>query len=186
MSSKKTRKAAATRSNANALNLVSKLEKDFKQTPSILAAHINKEISTQKQAQIKIKTSIKKLEPTKNSANKARAASALKTINNLNKQLQETSKKLATALTTQAKYTALSKNLTQFERDWSKKAKEMMAKAISSITPKATAKTKVKARAKKTATSTTMTAPQNMHQSHETFEQTTDHVNLSDTSEMTS
>lgn len=128
----------------------------FFETPALLAARLDKNISALKKSDSKLKTSLSKTQSqvkkaqakivslTRSHANKKQLTTAKKvllsfssSLNTLNKEQDNLAKSLASLLEQKSKFIALDKYLAQFEKDWSKKSKLKKSKA------------KVKARSRK-------------------------------------
>lgn len=162
MSRNKTAKHNAKRALVkNTIASTDKMEKDIASVPAKLAAQLNKEITSLKQkenklktAHNKIKTDVKNWETRIKAASKAQKSAAAKkrlnaakkaytqankTQDGVSKELQQTVQTLETLLNKQAKFTALSKLLNQFEKEWARNSK------------KASAANKAKAKKKKSA-----------------------------------
>jgi predicted nucleic acid-binding Zn-ribbon protein len=153
MPRKKTAKGPAKNKKAtnNSFVGLKKMEKDFHDTPAQLSAQLNKEISVLKQKENKLKSALNKSKAQVAQAEKKIKAAAknkstsagkkqwlaakknhsqlMKSHIDLNKQHQEIFKSIETATTSQSKYAALRKHLSQFEKDWAKQVKKLKLKA---------------------------------------------------------
>ncbi len=155
-------------------NHLMQLEKEFSSTPAKLAAHVKKEIASHKQNQMKVKKAvaqcsslIKSLEGRIKTTAGGKTVSAKKQFKtakklhaearrshtDLSKQLQTIGKSIDALQLQQAKCIALGKCLSQFNKEWSKQAKMLVAKKSK---PKATRKSKA----------TYNTSPSHQDQSH--------------------
>jgi phage shock protein A len=146
MSRRKTKKPSAKRNQSKSSNAPQAVEKDFLNAPAKLAAQLSKDLAAHKQAEAKLKAAVAKLKASsqKNKTG-AKAAAAKKSLAALTKQLQEVARSLNDVNGKLAKMNAIRKLLTQFEKDWAKKAKAVKAKKAkpaakksSSRKPKAT------------------------------------------------
>lgn len=152
----KAAKRNASRHSNNALAITQKMEKEFIGIPAKLATHLQKEIASLKQKENKIKSALNKIKSqvktwdakikasskAKTSTAKKQLAAAKKAQSKLNKtqamltaDLNATSKLIAEIAAKHAKFSSLSKVLSQFNKDWVKSAKK--------------SKTTIKAKAKK-------------------------------------
>lgn len=144
---KRTAKRAITK---NTTAIAQRMEQDFAGVPAKLIAQLNKEITSLKQKENKLKTAhnktkadVKNWEVRIKVASKANKTATVKkqliaakkaytqankTQTGLNKELQQASLSLETLLNKQAKLTALSKLLNQFEKDWTRNLKKAKVK----------------------------------------------------------
>lgn len=143
-----TAKTKTTRS-AKANNSIQRMEKDWLQTPAKLAAQSSKEANTIKQKENKLKAALQKLnaqikkaesrlhalEGKKTAASKKQLSAQkkshsklIKSHTDLHKQHQEISKNLETANNQRAKFIALGKQLSQFEKEWAQSLKNAAPK----------------------------------------------------------
>lgn|GEM_PF-4300488 len=137
MSRKRNNKPSAKRKSAKNSNYSLQLEKDFYNAPAQLSAQFNKEIVGLKQAENKLKATFAKLKTQAQKARtKVKANAANKSMNLLSKQLAEMTKSIQTATQKQAKMAALKKVFNEFEKDWTKKAKQIKAKPKKMAKPK--------------------------------------------------
>lgn len=135
----------------NTATSVQKMEKDWMETPSKLAKQLDKEISAQQKQEKKLAKAVSKLaksmqkseariakaEKNKNPSmakKKIKAAQKEFSANNkifadLTKQLDAVSQTTAATVAKQAKLTALTKHISQFEKEWNKAAKTEKANA---------------------------------------------------------
>lgn len=152
MARRKTAKRSAKRTTTQGSSAALRMEKDFLGTPAKLSAHLQKEIKTLKQKESKLKaqvaksktkvkqmqTKLKQASKQKTATGKKQLASVKKTHGKtlqmhtlLEKLLKEATQALTDATTRQAKYAALRKKLSQFEKEWNTKARKLKAKAKS-------------------------------------------------------
>lgn len=144
---------------SNILVSVQKMEMDLMQSPSKLAAQLDKEINTHKKQENKLKNALNKIknqvktaEARLKTAGKSKSSSAgkkqlkiAKKMYNeaadahadLNKQLQSITNTLGALLDKQSKFNALGKCLNQFNKEWSKSAKSAAKKAKAKSKPQA-------------------------------------------------
>lgn len=144
-----TKRSVIQKSTGPILN-TQKMQKELLQAPIKLAARINKEALGLKQKENKLQSAIAKIKnQLKNTEARIKAASkskntaagkkqlkvakkvhseALKAQTGLAKQLNEVAKALESASLEQAKLSALRKHLNQFEKEWTKQAREQKAK----------------------------------------------------------
>lgn len=192
-------KKGSVQSKNNTLAFLQEIEQDFLQVPATLAMQLNKEISTLKVKENKLKNAVSKLKAQlktsearlktagkgKTSSDKKRLTAAkkshqdiLKTHSSTDKELQELAKIIATTVNKQAKFTAISKQLNQFEKEWAKKSKKNKA-----------TKAKVKAKTKSRKASSSVAAPVTLDDEPKRLEPAqsiVDHVTLDETTELTS
>jgi len=141
MSRRKTKKHAMKRQPSNIFSAISKMEKDFLNTPKLLAAQLKKETISLKQKDNKLKQAINKIKiqvrdlekkvlsvasKKINATSKKQLALAKKrfnqSVNEQNKLIKESDKlkeSFGLIADTQSKLTAMSKQLNQFQKDWS-------------------------------------------------------------------
>lgn len=174
---------------------IQKLERDFLRSPMKLARQLNKDVTSLKQKDSRIKKAINKIDATAANAEKRlKNAEALKhtsagkkkfvkakkahmkssqLLAGLNKQLNKNTKMLDEASARHEKLVALRKNISQFEKEWATRAKTKKTKATSK--PKKTRVTKTKAK------ELFSEAPK-----YDTFETITNDVNVEETTEAAS
>jgi septal ring factor EnvC (AmiA/AmiB activator) len=180
---------------SNILVSVQKMEKDFIQTPSRLAAQLSKEVNAHKQQENKLKNALNKIKSTlKNAETRVKSAikvkhtstgkkqfkiakkvqgEAVKLHNDLNKQLQAISKALESLLNKHAKLSALGKHVRQFDKEWSKASKKTKVKAK--------AKTQTRKAKVKTRTASSVVEQTQHHPVESTYD-----TSLDETAEFTS
>jgi hypothetical protein len=146
MSRKKlTKRSKRQKSNkSNKTVSVQKMEKEFLQTPSKLAAQLDKQVHANKKKQNKLAKAVSKINVKVNKTNakvdsasgkmQVKAASkkrdaAVKMQTVLNNELQTVTNALDDLQATQAKFRALQKCLNQFNADWTKASKTTKVKA---------------------------------------------------------
>jgi hypothetical protein len=127
-----------------------KMEKDFSAIPAKLTAKLDKAVSSLQRAETKlkkhinkVKTQLKHCETHVRAANKTKNTvagrkqlskikkihtEAMKTLITLNKELQETIKLHDMLSRKQAKFVALHRHLTQFEKNWTQSTKKRKSK----------------------------------------------------------
>lgn len=151
---------------------VHQMEKDFQDTPAKLIASIKKEIAAQTQKQTKAKSALVKLaKQIKSSEKRIKAAGKNKTAAGKKqltaakklhaemmkseiahtKEIKEAATSVAALQMKAKKMAALSKYISQFEKDWAKQEKEAAAKANQKEKEKMKAKKAAKAAAKAAA-----------------------------------
>ncbi|EKD72082.1 MAG: hypothetical protein ACD_46C00014G0003 [uncultured bacterium] len=163
MSGKKTRKTNKRKPSPskNSFSLVQQIEKDLLSAPAQLIAQLTKEAASYKQKETKLKISLNKVKgqlaqiqkridaftKSNTAASKKQLKTAKKTLTTLiasqktlNKELQDTTKSIELTNTKIAKMNALRKQLSQFEKDWTKKARALKTKTISKPKAKRTVK----------------------------------------------
>lgn len=185
----KLKKAATTKSkNATTRNTTTaqQIEKDFLQTPSKITTQLNKEVATLKQQDKKLKAAVDKLTT---QAAKAKSTSAKKATEKKLKTAtatwQANAKTLAQLTVQQAKTIELRKQLSQFEKNWSKKAKDLLSKAIAKAMPKPKPTPKAKPK-KTTAKAATYIKPVTVQPIVESFETSFDDARQEEAVETTS
>ena len=171
MPRKKTKKVSNKRNTTKMKSFVDmkKMENDFVTTPSKLAAIINKDINAFKQQISKLQSALKKAaafvaageKKVKSASTKKQTSVAKKSLaeaksiqSTLNKQLTDTHKLLDNAVAKHAKFNAISKVLSQFEKDWKKKPVASKVKSASKPKMKKRAKAPVVEIAPMTSTMT--------------------------------
>lgn len=154
-------KRANKRQTANKILVsVQKMEMDLLQMPSELAGKLDKEINAHKKQEIKLSKALNKSQKQMMSAesrlqsiaNKAKAGSAGKKQLKKAKKMHDAAAEIHAALVhksqavnntlealleKQSKFTAIAKTLNQFNKEWSKSAKEVKAKAKVKSKPEA-------------------------------------------------
>lgn len=201
MSRNKTAKRTAKRPSPSkniTLATAQKIEKDFVEAPARLIAQLNKEIAAAqtkenklKNAANKIKAQVKNSEARVKAAAKAKNTSAGKKQLNvakkahaeiakaqadLDKQLKEANQSLESIANKHAKFVALSKHLSQFEKEWAKKAKKL----------KASKKAKIKAKTKKVTAKAKLPVVEPEQPHVESYATTINNVRLEETTEIAS
>jgi len=189
-------KRRSVQAKGNTLAFLQEIEQDFMQVPNQLAMQLNKEISTLKVKQNKLKNAVSKLkaqlktsESRLKTAGKAKTSSDKKrlltvkkahqtiqsTHSATHKELQELEKLLASTANKQAKFTAISKQLNQFEKEWAKKSKK-------NKTAKSASKSKTKKASRAISSQSTLEESKRL----EPAQSIVDHVTLDETTELTS
>lgn len=181
----------------NSMSHYQTIEKEFMGIPGKFASQVKKDIQTHKQKENKLKAAWNKSKKAvKTAETRVKAATKNKTTvagkktwntskkayaeavshhSGLKKQMTEMSDVVGTLVAKHAKLSALSKNLTQFNRDWTKQAKTALA-------TKATKKTKTKRKTRTVKSQTTTTSPQ-QHDQYETPENVYGEENVGETTE---
>lgn len=184
---KTVKRAAKKRTKSTSLAIAQKMEKEFMSAPSKIMLHISKEVKSLKQQETKIKKSLAKINAqTKKSENRIHVISkkemttARKKQLNVAKKLHAKSAKqygviagnlasitesLETTSAKLAKFVAIGKQLSQFEKDWTKQNKPSKNKKQPALE---------------------IVSDSNAKSSHDEFETTTDNVRLNDEVELAS
>lgn len=171
------RKTASKNSKSMSMTL-QMMEKEVVSAPARFASLLSKEVAMLSQVEKKIISNINKIKSQSKNASASKAAKAAKAINELTKQLTPVSKALANAKIQYAKMTALSKQIKQFGKEWTKTAK---TKPAASAKPKTTKK-KTSSRSKSKATITVLEPKTTV----ESFDSSMDNATFNETSEATS
>lgn len=172
---KKAKSAPRSKTAKKSQNIAMQIEKDYLALPQQLAGHFSQTAATLKQKTAKIKASLEKseanvnkLEKTiqlaktkKTAASRKKATSAKKTQAKAKQQMRSLTTELSTieksiqALDLKhAKMQALRKCLTQFEKEWTKTAKDLKKKSTEAVAKKANKKKAAKKTAGRKSKST--------------------------------
>ena len=163
------KKQPSKQATKNSFTPLQKIETDFSEAPARLTEQLTKEVTTLKQKEAKLNTTINKLKSqvskieksvtaakrTKTKMGKRQLAAAKKALNDTKKDhtlsisaLKETIKAVLDAEIRLAKILALTKAMKQFDKSWAKQAKALKQKAKSKDTKKPKTKKTVKPKAK--------------------------------------
>jgi predicted nucleic acid-binding Zn-ribbon protein len=151
---KRSKKVQKSTKSSVKVSRVQKLEQEFLSAPTKIMAELSKECATLKKQETKIMKTLSKTKTQLNAAekrikqatgNKKQLAAAKQQVkditslqNSLTKQLHNVSKTLAARMNDQARFAALSKHLTQFNKDWVKQSRKTKAKKLKIKKTKAT------------------------------------------------